>query len=365
MKAVILVGGRATRLLPLTVNTPKALVPVVNVPFMEHVIAHLGEHGIKDVVLAQGHLSQAIEDYLGDGSRVGARIYHSYEDVPLGSAGAARNADRFLDDTFLVLNADIFSDLDFTAMLALHRAKRAMVTIATTPVEDPSRYGLVESDPAGRVKRFLEKPKKEEATGNMINAGAWFVEPEVLARIPRDTNFSFERNVFPQLLAEGKPVYAYPVEGYWIDMGTPETYLQLHRDLLGGKCRRYRVETSRQVSIGEGCHVHPLAELTGPVVIGSGCSVRAGARIVGPSVIGPGGAIEGDSTVDRSVVWRNVHVARGATVTGSILADNCRLEAGCVVEGAVLGDDVTIGANVAVPPGSRIEPGTRVGNSKH
>jgi mannose-1-phosphate guanylyltransferase len=359
MKAIILVGGKATRLLPLTVNTPKSLVPVINIPFMEHVISHLREDGIVDIVLAQGHLSKAIEDHLGDGSRFGVSIHHSYEEVPLGSAGAVKNAEKYLDSTFLVLNADIFSDLDFGAMLAVHREKKAKVTIAVTPVDDPTRYGLVESDNLGRVKRFLEKPKREEATTNMINAGAWFVETDILSRIPLETNFSFERNVFPQLLADGEPVYAYPVEGYWIDMGTIETYLQMHRELLSGKCQRCRLPGGWPVSLGEGSRIHPEARIKGPVVFGPGCSVGAKTRIFGPTVIGPNSAIEDGCTVEGSVIWRNARIESGVVITASVVADDCLLEAGSVLEGAVLGDRAVVASGARVPPGARLEPASR------
>ncbi len=358
MKAVILVGGKATRLLPLSVNTPKSLVPVVNVPILEHVINHVSEHGIKEIVLAQGHLAQSIVDYFGDGRRLGVTIHHSYEQVPLGSAGAAKNAEKYLDGAFLVLNSDIFSDLDFTAMLELHKKSGAKATIATTPVEDPTMYGLVESDRTGKVSRFLEKPKREEVTTNMINAGAWFVEGDVLARVPADTNFSFERNVFPQLLAEGQPVYAFGSSGYWIDMGTPEKYLQLHRDLLSGKCRRYKLPKSEAPVVGQGTIVDKNASIRGRVILGAECSVGAGARLEGPVVLGAGCTVGEGATVRDSVMWRSARIGTNATVTSSVLADNCLLEAGCTVTGAVLGDNVVVAAGAEVPAGTKLDPGT-------
>jgi mannose-1-phosphate guanylyltransferase len=364
LKAIILVGGKATRLLPLSVNTPKSLVPVVNVPILEHVINHVREHGIREIVLAQGHLAQSIVNYFGDGSRFGVTIFHSYEDIPLGSAGAARNAEKYLrDDTFLVLNSDIFSDLDFTAMLHLHRKSGAKATIATTPVEDPTMYGLVDSNSTGRVQRFLEKPKREEVTTNMINAGAWFVEADVLSRIPSNTNFSFERNVFPQLLAEGQPVYAFGSSGYWVDMGTPEKYLQLHRDLLNGKCRRYQFPAGEILRKGKGCRIDGTARFTGKIIIGPECTIESQVIMDGPVVLGADCVVEKQSVIQDSVLWRNVRIGPGVTVKSSILADNCVLEAGCVVDGVVLGDGVTVGTGVKVATGSKFDPGTRVGPS--
>jgi mannose-1-phosphate guanylyltransferase len=357
MKAVILVGGKATRLMPLTTSIPKSMVPVVNVPFIEHVIRHLNQHGIKEIVLAQGHLANSIEQYVGDGSQFGVRIYYSTEPMPLGSAGAAKFAEKYLDGTFLVMNADIFSDLDFTAMLKLHDKKKAKVTIATTPVDDPSRYGVVESDSDGKVSRFLEKPKREEATTNMINAGAWFVDPSVLQMVPPGVSVSFEREVFPKLLSQGEPFYAFSLKGYWIDMGTPETYLQLHADLLAGKCAHYKPPEGNKL-VGEGSSVDPSAQVKGPVVLGKGCHIGAHARLVGPVVVEARATVDFEASIEDSVLWRNVYVGKGSKVIGSILANNCRLESGCLVEGAVIGDNATIAPGARVPRGTKIDPGS-------
>ena len=181
MKAVILVGGEATRLVPLTCNTPKAMVPVLNTPFLEHVIHHLSEHQVRDVILAQRHLSQPIKGYFGNGSQFGLRLGYTVEDAPLGTAGAVKNAEKYLDDAFLVLNGDIFTDLDISAMIGFHQERKAKATIALTPVDDPTSYGLIETNAQGRVTRFLEKPKWSEVTTNMINAGTYVLEPEVLS----------------------------------------------------------------------------------------------------------------------------------------------------------------------------------------
>jgi mannose-1-phosphate guanylyltransferase len=360
LKALILVGGKATRLLPLSVNTPKSLVPVVNVPILEHLIDHVREHGIKEIILAQGHLAQSIVNYFGDGRQFGVTIYHSYENIPLGSAGAAKNAARFLTETFLVLNSDIFSDLDFSAMLDLHCRTGAKATIATIPVEDPTLYGLVESDRTGRVRCFLEKPKREDVTTDKINAGAWFVEADVLSRIPENTFFSFEKNIFPQLLSEGLPVYAFASSGYWIDMGTTEKYLQIHKDLLSGKCRRYRLPAGETPVIGTGSRVDSTARISGKVILASGCSVGARTVLDGPVVMGSGCSIGDDAIIRETVIWHNVRIGRQVRVLGTIIADNCILDDGCTVEGSVLGDGVVIGRGVQLTPGSKLDPGTTI-----
>ncbi len=360
MKAVILIGGEATRLRPLTCNMSKAMVPVLNVPFLEHVIRHLSRHQIKDIILAQGHLAQPIEGYLGDGSQFGVKLYYSIEDTPLGTAGAVKNAESYLDETFLTLNGDVFTDLDITAMIGFHRERKAKATIAVTPVDDPTAYGLIETDAQGRITHFLEKPKPEEVTTNMINAGTYVLEPEVLAQIPPQMEVSIERKTFLQLLARGEPVYAYSSSTYWIDMGTPEKYLQLHRDLLSGKCQQFVLAPGEEVLIGEQCDIHPTAEIKGPAVIGANCSIGRQVKLTGPVVIGTGCTILEGSVIEGSIIWRNARLGPRVHLKNSILADNCCLNASSICEEAVLGDNVTVVSGCKLEPGSRIWPGTTV-----
>ncbi len=344
MKAVLLIGGEATRLRPLTCNIPKAMVPVLNRPFLEHVIRHLSRHKIKDIILTLGQSAQSIESYFGDGSQFGVRLSYTIETSPLGTAGAVKNAERYLDDTFLVLNGDVFADLDITAMVDFHLGKKAEATIALTPVADPTSYGLVGTDARGRVTCFLEKPKREQVTTNLINAGTYVLEPEVLARIPPQTKFMFEHDVFPPLLNQGKPIYAYPSAAYWIDIGTPEKYRQLNLDLLSGKAGAGRNDfaTDAAVLIGEPSYIHPKARIKGPAVVGAGCSIME------------------DAVIERSVIWQKVKMEPGAKVRNSIVANDCRLEADSIVEESVLGDNVTVSRGGRLEPGSKIWPGTTV-----
>lgn len=317
MKAVILVGGQATRLLPLTCNTPKAMLPVLNIPFLEHVIRYLSKHQIKDIILAQGYLAQPIESYLGDGSQLGVKLNYVVEDTPLGTAGAVKNTEKYLDETFLMLNGDIFTDLDITAMIGHHLERKAKATIALTPVDDPTSYGLVETEAQGRVTQFLEKPSRSQVTTNMINAGTYVLEPEILAQIPPQTKVSIEKEVFPLLLEQGKPVYAYPSSAYWIDMGTPEKYLRLHRDLLSGKSSQYTPASPREVVIGEQNYIHPTARIKGPVIIGNNCNIGQNTRLTGPVVIGSGCTILEDTVIEESIIWRNTwHLFNRAIETG-------------------------------------------------
>ena len=357
MKALILVGGEATRLRPLTHNTPKAMVPILNVPFLEYFIRHLCSHGIKDIIMAQSHFSQPIESYFGNGSQFGISLIYSIEDIPLGTAGAIKNAEKYLDGTFLVLNGDIFTDLDITAMIAFQQARKAKVTIALTPVDDPTDYGLIETDARGRVTSFVEKPSREQITTNMINAGTYILEPDTLNRISPHTKVSIEREVFPLLLDQGEPVYAYPSTTYWIDIGTSEKYLQLHRDLLNGSSVQHSYPVGDEVVMGEQSSIDPTAQMRGPILIGSNCTIEGKARLIGPVVIGSGSTILEGTVIEASIIWRNARLEPGVNLRDSIIADNVRLNANCIIHGSVLGDNVTVVSGAKLEPGSKIPPG--------
>lgn len=354
LKAVILVGGQGTRLRPLTYNTPKPMVPVLNIPFLEHVIRNLKEHNVTEIVLAQFYLPASMREYFSDGSKLGVKLYYVMEESPMGTAGAVKNVEDFLDTTFFVLNGDIFHNRDFTGMLKFHRRHRAKATLVLSPVEDPTIYGVVESDKRNRVKRFLEKPKAEDVTTNMINAGTYVLEPEILRRIPPDTRFSFEHDVFPQMLADGLPVYAYPTDNYWMDTGTPEKYLQLHRDLLSGKHEGYSFE--KDVATSEGCDIHSSVKFKGKVIIGANCKVDSGVKLTGPVVIGPGCTIGENAKITDSVVWHNTAIGQRAVVKSSIIADNCKIGDDSYLIDAVLGDHVTVSNGLKLEKGSRVMP---------
>jgi mannose-1-phosphate guanylyltransferase len=356
-QALILVGGQGTRLRPLTCNTPKSMVPVLNMPFLEHVIRNLKAHNVLDIILAQHYLAESMVRYFGDGSRLGVHLHYVMEDSPRGTAGAVKNAERFLNSTFLVLNGDIFHNRNFTGMMEFHRQHKAKATIGLAPVEDPTIYGVVETDENGRVKRFLEKPKPEEVTTNLINAGTYVLEPEVLQRIPPNIKYSFEREVFPRLLQDGEPVYAYPSHNYWMDTGTPEKYLQLHRDLLVGRCDGYSFE--KDLTIGRGGNIHPSVQMQGRVIIGDNCTVGRGVRLAGPVVIGRDCTIGEDAVITDSVIWQNNTIGARAIVKSSALADHCTIGDDSYLIDAVLCD------HVIIPEGNKPEPGARVFPAGH
>jgi mannose-1-phosphate guanylyltransferase len=318
------------------------MVPVLNQPLLEYVLRRLHACAIKQVVLALSHLAPAIEDYFGNGGAWGMDIKYVLEDSRLGTAGAARNARGYIDDACLVMNGDIFTDINITAMLEFHRARGARATIALTPVDNPSAYGLVETEEDGRIKRFLEKPSPEQITTNMINAGLYIIEPEVLAAIPENTVVSFEKEVFPSLLAEHQPFYGFAGHNsYWIDIGTPAKYHRLNRDLLFSRTADVGAAVS-DVVMGAGCDIAPDARISGPAMLGDGCFVGQGAVIKGPVVMGPGCRIETGAVVDDSVIWHHVTVGRDSSVVSSVIADDSLLNGGCRLKNCVIGDHITL-----------------------
>jgi len=335
VKAVILVGGEGTRLRPLTYTTVKAMVPVLNKPFIEYIIRYLSNHNIKEIILALGYKPDCITDYFGDASRLGTNLVYSVETEPLGTAGAIKYAEQYIDDTFFIMNGDIFTDLNLTDMLQFHRDKGAKVTIALTPVEDPTRFGVVETDSNQRVTRFIEKPKREQVTSNMINAGVYIVERQVLRRIPKGKRFMFERDVFPELLAEGEPVFSYATDAYWIDAGTPEQYLQLNSDLMFGKSLQVAFKPE-EVRINKEASVHPQAKLTGPILVDSHCTIGKDVQLKGPVVIGTGCTIKDDAIIENSILWQNVTMGEKATLKDCIVASNSYIVNNACIECATI-----------------------------
>jgi len=359
MKAVILVGGEATRLRPLTCNTPKIMVPVLNRPFFEHLVGYLKVHNIIDIVLAVGKSPEQIQDYFGDGSKFGVRIAYSIEDFPMGTAGAVKNAERFLDDSFTVFNGDIFTDIDLSAMMRLHRENKAIASLALTPVEDPTIYGVVETDSQGRVKRFIEKPSWDKVTTNMINAGIYILDPDILSYIAPNTFSMFEHDVFPPLLEKGQAIYGYPFQDYWIDIGTPDKYLKLQHDLL------QRYAGNRGIKFEGESFVHSSAQIEGPAIIGEACFIDRKSIMKGPVVLGTRCRVEEGAAIEGVILWQDCQIGKGAKLRNCLVASRCYIgEESEILDGCILGDDVRIGKGsklsngIKIWPGKAIEPGT-------
>jgi NDP-sugar pyrophosphorylase family protein len=347
VQAVILAGGLGTRLRPLTLERPKPVVPLLNVPFLSYQLGLLGAHGVRDVILSVSHRAEAIRSIMARESLGDVRLRDVVEPEPLGTAGGVRNAADLVRGRVVVLNGDVLTDLDLTAMLRAHEARGAAATIYLTPVENPTAYGLVELEPDGRVHRFLEKPGWEEVTTNTVNAGVYVLERELLEWIPKGEPYSMEREFFPLLLERGARFYGFVSEGYWLDIGTPAKYLQSQEDLLA---RRFQAHVKPPGLEGPEGWIHPTATVVasarvrGPVAIGAGCHVEAGA-VVGPTVVlGAGCRIGAGAHVDTAVLWEEVEVGASAHLTGCLVGRSASIGAHArITPGAVLGDATRIG----------------------
>jgi mannose-1-phosphate guanylyltransferase len=342
MKAIILVGGEGTRLRPLTYSVVKPMVPVANRPFIEHVIRKLALHGIDEIVLAMGYKPDSIYAYFKDGRGLDVKLTYSLEEKPLGTAGAVKNAGGHVDNTFFVLNGDCFSDIDYSDMLKQHMRNKAMATVALTQVDDPTRFGVVETDAGGRVLRFIEKPAWEDVTSHWINAGVYILEPEVLDYIPDNQFYMFENGVFPRMLDKGDPFYACHNQAYWIDMGTPAQYHRVNNDVLLGKCSS-PLHVAQDIIIAEGCEIHHSASLTGPVMLAGGCRVGADVHITGPAVIGRDCQISRSAVIENSILWDDIAVGESAIIINSIIASGAKIDKRQRLEGLTINHQAPAG----------------------
>jgi mannose-1-phosphate guanylyltransferase len=362
VRAVVLVGGEGTRLRPLTLTTPKQMLPIVEQAMIERVVGHLGNHGIDDAVLSLGYQPAAFIDAYPDNRIAGVTLSYAVEPTPLDTAGAIRFAARHagMDETFVVVNGDVLTDLDISALVAFHRQRGAEATISLTPVDDPSSFGVVPTDAEGRVSAFIEKPSRDDAPTNLINAGTYVMEPSVLDRIPAEGRVSVERETFPALVAAGT-LFAQGSEAYWLDTGTPAAYLRAHADLLLG--RRPGPPAPGAVAspdVGPGVWRIGEVEAAGATVsrslLGQGSSVAAGASVAG-SVIGAGAVVEEGASVVDSVLLPGARVAASASVEGSVVGPRAIIGQRCVIHAlSVIGADA-ITASGTVIDGERIVAG--------
>lgn len=341
MKAILLAGGKGTRLRPLTIHTPKPIVPIFDRPFLHYQLDLLKQvPEIDEVILSLNYQPRRIEEIFGDGSDLGIGIKYVVEPAPLGTGGAIRYAGETLRESVVVFNGDVLTEVDLKAVIALHRERKARATIVLTPVENPSAYGLVETDKAGNILRFLEKPNADEITCDTINAGIYVLEPDTFDRIPKDTPWSIERSFFPSLIERKETFVAYTYRGYWIDIGTPEKYMQVHRDIMDAKYHAAPFNGRPSVA-----HVSPQARIEegaiveGPCFIDEAAVVKAGARIGPYSVIGRQVHVEEHAHVERAIVWANSRISQEAAVTDAILGRHCHIgRSAAVGERVVLGD---------------------------
>ncbi|MFT4034087.1 MAG: NDP-sugar synthase [Patulibacter sp.] len=356
-QAVILVGGQGTRLRPLTSRVPKPVIDVVDRPFLGHMLDWLGRHGITEVVLCCGFKADAVVERLGADEAHGIALTYVYEPEPRGTAGALKFAEAHLDERFLMLNGDVLTDLDLTGQVAAHLERGATCTLGLVAVEDPSSFGLVRLRDDGSVRGFVEKPKPEEIDTDLISAGCYVLERSVLDLIPADRNVSIEREVFPRLVGDG--LYGVPHRGaYFMDLGTPERYLDGIRDVLTG-----RLKTATYALLdGDGRYVDPRAEVRGtvegPAWVSAGATIGAGAVVGGGSVVGEGAHVGAGATVAGSAVLAGATIGAGAELQRAIVAHDAQVEAQVRIgELAVIGPHAIVAVGSVVPEQSKIEAG--------
>jgi mannose-1-phosphate guanylyltransferase / phosphomannomutase len=367
MRAVIMAGGEGTRLRPLTSLRPKPMVPIVNRPIMEHIVGLCHWHGIDDIVATLQFMPQVIQDYFGDGEEWGVRLDYATEDIPMGTAGSVKNAEKLLaGETFIVISGDSLTDIDLGELLAAHRARGAAVTVALKRVPDPLEFGVVITDAEGRIERFLEKPTWGQVFSDTINTGIYVVEPDVLDLVPSSGQFDFAADLFPLLMKKGYPLFGHVAEGYWTDIGSLQSYIQAHWDVLDHKIGLYvpGVKSSKDLWIGDGAEVHHDAIIGDKVVIGANARIRAGARIGDYAVIGDSCLVDSNAAIQRSIVWSDSFIGESSEIGGSVICRRVDVRARARVEtGAVVGDEsylglgAVVGADVAVFPFKRIESG--------
>jgi NDP-sugar pyrophosphorylase family protein len=338
MQALILAGGKGTRLRPLTVYTPKPIVPICNRPFLLYQIDTLRRAAITNITLSLSYQPNKIEHLLGDGSDFGVKLKYTVEPQPMGTAGAYKFAEDLIREPTVVFNGDILTDLDLKAVIREHNERNATATVVLTPVENPRDYGLVETESDGRIRCFLEKPTEDRITCNTINAGTYILEPKVLDLIPVGKNHSFEYGLFPELLKRKESFYAHiPPRTYWIDIGTPARYLQAHQDLLNNRVGRIHIKDRR----GD-FDSATAAEIDDISMIGDDCQVKPGAQIIN-SVLGQGSFVEERARVENSVIWPHTRIGAAAEVLNSVIGRGCHIGRSAVVgPNSILGDKTSL-----------------------
>ena len=356
MRAVVLVGGQGSRLRPITYDVPKAMVPLRNQPFMGYMMDFLRAAGLEGAVLSLGYLPDPIQEYFDQKYLDGFSIDYAVEDTALGTAGGIKNAEGYLDGgPFIVVNGDVLSGMDLRVAIEKHKETDALATIVLTSVEDPTAYGLVEVDHEMLVHRFLEKPAADEVTTNLVNAGIYVLEPEVLAMIPAGREVSVEREIFPYLQAERR-LRAYVSSSYWRDIGTPRSYLAASQDVLSGAVGAREgfdyLQVDPSAVVGKGVKVLP------PVSVAAECVLEHGATVGGRSSLGRGCRIGEGAVVEGSILLDGAEIEADAVVRGSIIGPGARVDQEAIVRGlSVLGARCVIGEGNVLDQGIRINPG--------
>lgn len=359
VKAVVMAGGEGTRLRPLTSNLPKPMINVANRPVMEYILLLLKRHGIEEVVVTLHFLPQLIRHYFSSGKDFGMAIKYVTEEEPLGTAGGVKNAERYLDDTFIVISGDALTDFNLTHIIEFHKKKKALITIALKEVENPLEFGIVITEKDGKIEKFLEKPGWGGVFSNTVNTGIYVIEPEVLNYIPTDRPFDFSKDLFPKLLEEKKPLYGYVADGYWCDIGDLEQYRKANFDLLLGRVKfePAGIKMANHVWVGEGVSIDPKAKIDGPSLIGPHVKIEKGVRVGELSIVGHNAVLKEGAHIHRAIVADNVFIGANTVLHNCIIGRNSEIRKGArVEERAVIGDECIVGADTVIGHDVKIYP---------
>jgi len=371
MKAVIMAGGFGTRIQPLTSSLPKPMIPLFNRPIMLHIVELLKSHGITDLVMLLYHQPMIIKNFFRDGSEFGVKITYVTPLEDMGTAGAVKCAEKYLDDRFVIISGDLLTDFNLNKIIAFHADNAAKATITLTSVKDPLQFGVVITDKEKRIIQFLEKPGWGEVISDTVNTGIYVLEPEVLQYIPEGENFDFSQDLFPLLLEKNEPLFGVPAKGYWRDIGNTDSYREAHHDIFKNRVT-VRIDEAKQefagkdLRIGADVQLDDSVNLSGTVVIGDNTQI-IGHPMITDTVIGRNCTIEDGARLSRCVVWDNVYIKKGARITDSVICNNVRvgssvvIEEGCIVaEDTAIGEDSFIKRDVKIWPRKVIESGSTV-----
>ncbi len=361
MKAVIMAGGFGTRIQPLTSNIPKPMIPLVNRPIMLHIVELLKKHGISDLVMLLYHQPDVIKNFFRDGTDFGVKIDYVTPLQDMGTAGAVKCAEKYLDERFLVISGDLLTDFNLKKIIDFHVDHKAMATITLTPVKDPLQFGVVITDKQKKITQFLEKPGWGEVISDTINTGIYVLEPEIFKFIPEGENFDFSQNLFPFLLENKYPLFGYPVKGYWRDIGNTDSYREAHHDIFLGRINISIDEQKldflgKDLRVGDEVNFEDLSKLEGVVVLGDNSQILGSASIK-DSVIGRNCTIEAGAKLYRCIIWDNVYIKKGAKITDSVICNNVSIGQGVTIEeGVIVADDTSVGEEAYIKRDVKIWP---------
>ncbi len=374
MKAVIMAGGFGTRLRPLTLNIPKPMVPLGGIPVMEHLVKLLKKHNFTDITSLLYFQADQIKDHFKDGSDWGVKMNYVMAEADFGTAGSVKNAQKFLDERFIIISGDVATDIDLTEAVKFHKKHKAMASMVLTRVENPLAYGVVITDENGRIERFLEKPSWGQVFSDTINTGIYILEPEALDLYPPQTEYDFSKDLFPKMLAEKKRLYGFVAEGYWRDIGNTDEYMAAHQDMLDGKLKvsqsgKMLEKDGAVVWVGDNAQISPRAKFSGTVIVGHKTKIGPRAKLFN-SVVGAESIIGREADLSRTIAWDKVSIGPRAQSSEAIICKGAIInEAAVLEENVIISDKARVGegarvkANVKIWPKKEVEAGAILSSS--